>query len=90
MLMDGARRTGFLDYRAMLRTNLLSAPLSRSNHGPWIHDAIYGEETKGLEAQLFDLVSLSILAGVRVTMAGGGESTIGALMRKVWERRPAS
>jgi energy-coupling factor transporter ATP-binding protein EcfA2 len=90
MLLDGARRTGFLDYRVMLRTNLLSAPLSRSNRGPRIHDAIYGAEARGLEAQLFDLVSMAILAGVRVTTAGGGESTIGALVRKVWQSRPAS
>jgi energy-coupling factor transporter ATP-binding protein EcfA2 len=89
LLVDGARRAGFMDYRIMLRTNLLSAPLSRSSYGPRIHDTIYGAESKGLEAQLFDLVSLSILAGVRVPTAGG-ESTIGALMRKVWENRPTS
>ncbi len=88
LLVDGSRRAGFLDYRMMLRTHLLSNPLSRSNRGPKIHDVIYGAESKGLEAQLFDLVSLVILAGVRVTIAGGGESTIGMLMRKVWENRP--
>lgn len=87
-LVDGAHRAGFLDYRAMLRTHLLSNPLSRSNRGPTIHDTIYGAELTGLDAQLFDLVSLVILAGVRVTTQGGGETTIGALMRRVWENRP--
>ncbi len=89
LLVDGARRAGFLDYRAMLRTNLLSAPLSRSNRGPYVHNAIYGADAVGLEAQLFDLVSLVVLAGVPVTTAGGGQTTLGTLMRKVWENRPA-
>jgi len=88
LLVDGARRAGFLDYRMMLRTHLLSNPLSRSNRGPSIHDIIYGAESKGLEAQLFDLVSLVILAGVRVTTAGGGETALGSLTRKIWENRP--
>lgn len=88
LLVDGARRAGFVDYRMMLRTHLLSSPLSRSNSGPKIHDTIYAAESKGLDTQLFDLVSLVILAGVRVTTAGGGEATIGSLMRKVWENRP--
>lgn len=88
LLVDGARRAGFVDYRMMLRTHLLSSPLSRSNNGPKIHDTIYAAESKGLDAQLFDLVSLVILAGVRVTTGGGGEATIGSLMRKVWENRP--
>lgn len=89
MLVDGGRRAGFLDYRAMLRTHLLSNPLSRSNRGPKLHDIIYGAESTGLEAQLFDLASLVILAGVRVDTAGGGQTTIGALMRMVWENRPS-
>ena len=88
LLVDAARRAGFIDYRAMLRTHLLTKPLSRSNRGPEVHNTIYGAESKGLEAQLFDLVSLVILAGVRVTIPGGGETTLGALMRKVWENRP--
>lgn len=88
MLVDAARRAGFLDYRMMLRTHLLSSPLSRSNRGPEIHDIIYGAESEGLEAQLFDLASLAILAGVRVDIAGGSQTTIGTLMRKVWENRP--
>ncbi len=88
LLVDGARRAGFVDYRMMLRTHLLSRPLSRANWGPTIHDTIYGAESKGLEAQLFDLASLVILAAVRVTTAGGGETTIGGLMRAVWGNRP--
>jgi hypothetical protein len=88
LLVDGARRAGFLDYRAMLRTHLLSNPLSRSNRGPNVHNIIYGAEFAGLEAQLFDLVSLVILAGVRVTTAGGRETTLGELIRRVWELRP--
>jgi energy-coupling factor transporter ATP-binding protein EcfA2 len=88
LLVDGARRAGFLDYRMMLRTHLLSNALPRANRGPEVHDVIYGAESKGLEAQLFDLVSLMILAGVRVTIAGGGETTIGVLMREVWGNRP--
>lgn len=88
LLIDGSRRAGFLDYRMMLRTHLLSSPLPRANRGPTFHDLIYGAESVGLEAQLFDLVSLVILAGVRVTTTGGSENTIGTLMRRVWENRP--
>lgn len=90
LLVDGARRAGFLDYRMMLRSHLLSNPLPRTNRGLKIHDIIYGDESTGLEAQLFDLVSLVILAGVRVTIAGGSESTIGTLARRVWENQPLS
>lgn len=90
LLVDGARRAGFLDYRSLLRTHLLSSPLSRSSRGPKIHDIVYGVEPVGMPALLFDLVSLVILAGVRVTIAGGGESTLGALARKVWENRPST
>ena len=88
ILVDGARRAGFLDYRSMLRTHLLFSPLSRLNRGPSIHNAIYGAETKGLEAQLFDLVSLVILAGVRLAGTGGKETSLGELIRRVWENRP--
>ncbi len=90
LLVDGARRAGFLDYRMMLRTHLLSNPLPRSSKGPAIHDTIYDAESKGLEMQLFDLVSLVILAGVPITTSVGGESTVGELMRRVWENRPAN
>lgn len=89
LLVDGSRRAGFLDYRMMLRTHLLSAPIPRSSGGPKVHDRIYGSVSTGLEAQLFDLLSLVILAGVRVTTLGGRETTIGTLMRKVWETRPS-
>ncbi len=34
LLLDGARRAGFLDYRMMLRTHLLSGPLPRLNPAP--------------------------------------------------------
>jgi energy-coupling factor transporter ATP-binding protein EcfA2 len=88
LLVDAARRAGFVDYRAMLRTHLLTKPLSRSNRGPTNHDIIYGTETAGLDAQLFDLVSMVVLAGVPVTISGGSETTLGALIRKVWENRP--
>lgn len=90
LLVDGSRRAGFLDYRAMLRTHMLSSPLSRSNVGPAVHDAIYAAKPVGIEAQLFDIASLVILAGVRVTIAGGGETTLGTLMREVWANRPAT
>lgn len=89
LLVDGSRRAGFLDYRAMLRTHLLSNPLPRQNTGPANHDVIYGAELKGLETQIFDLVSLVIVAGARVTAGGGGVTTLGELMRKVWELKPA-
>ncbi|MDX6765595.1 MAG: AAA family ATPase [Candidatus Methylacidiphilales bacterium] len=90
LLVDAARRAGLVDYRAMLRTHLLTSPLSRSARGPAVHATIYGNESKGLDAQLFDLVSLVVLAGARVTVAGGGETTLGELMRRVWETRPTS
>jgi len=88
LLVDGSNRAGFVDYRMLLRTHLLTSPLPRSNRGPSSHDTIYGAEAVGLEAQLFDLVSLAILAGVPVTSAGGGQATIGSLMRTVWKSRP--
>jgi len=90
LLIDGARRAGFLDYRAMLQTHIFSSPLSRSNRGPAIHEIVYGAESKGLDAQLFDLISLVILAGVRVSISSSGEATIGELMRRVWQHRPGS
>ncbi|MEI6973036.1 MAG: AAA family ATPase, partial [bacterium] len=89
LLVDGAHRAGFLDYRMLLRTHLLSSPIPRASAGPQVHDSIYGAESKGLDAQLFDLVSLVILAGVPVTISGGRETTIGTLMRNVWENRPS-
>ena len=90
ILVDGSRRSGFVDYRMMLRTHLLSGPMSRSNKGPTLHDAIYGANTTGLESQLFDLVSMVILAGVRVTIHGGSVVPIGWLVRQIWKNRPVS
>jgi energy-coupling factor transporter ATP-binding protein EcfA2 len=88
MLVDGAHRAGFLDYRMMLRTHLIANPLPRSVQGPRIHDAIYGTDLTGLDAQVFDLVTQVILSGVRVTTAGGTETTIGELIRRVWRNWP--
>lgn len=87
-LVDAARRSGFLDYRAMLRTHLPASPLSRKHDGPAVHDIIYGTADAGFEEQLFDVVSLSILSGVRTTIAGGIEVTFGELIRNVWKHRP--
>lgn len=89
-LVDAARRGGFLDYRAMLRTHLISQPLSRKSWGAPLHETIYGADNTGLEQQLFDVVTLAILAGVRVLISGGSERTIGSLIRKVLGNRPSS
>jgi energy-coupling factor transporter ATP-binding protein EcfA2 len=89
-LVDAARRAGFLDYRSMLRTNLIATPLNRSNRGPTVHDKIYGVEADGLGVQLFDLVTLVVLEGVRCVIPGGTEKTIGELIRAVFEHRPQS
>ncbi|HZM03537.1 MAG TPA: AAA family ATPase [Candidatus Saccharimonadales bacterium] len=88
ILVDSARRAGFLDYRVLLRTNLFTGVLSRYHTGDPIHSVIYGTDSKGLEAQLFDVVTLAIVAGVRTTISGGTETTLGTLIRKVWEKRP--
>lgn len=90
LLVDAARRSGFLDYRTMLKTNLLAKPLPRASHEFGIHSLNLGLDPEGLEAQLFDVVTWEILNGVRVTTAGGGESTIGTLIRNVWRTRPQS
>lgn len=87
-LVDAARRAGFLDYRSMLRTNLIAAPLNRGNRGPTVHDQIYGTEAEGLGVQLFDLVTLVVLEGVRASLPGGTESTLGQLIRAVFRNRP--
>jgi len=88
LLVDAARRSGFLDYRALLKTNLLAKPLPRTSQDFDIHELIYGADREGPEAQLFDIVTWVILDGVRVTITGGGESTIGNLIREVWRTRP--
>lgn len=87
-LVDGAYRAGFLDYRAMLRTHLLSGPLPRSSAAAAAHKAIYGANSDGLERQLFDLVTRVILAGTYVTVSGGGVERIGDLIDKVWKSTP--
>lgn len=88
MLVGAAKRAGFLDYRSLLRTSHCTSPLSRSHRGPRV--SIYGNETTGLGAQLFDLVTLVVLEGVSTTLTGGRQSTVGELMRNVWKNRPVS
>jgi ATPase involved in DNA repair len=88
LLLDASRRSGFLDYRVMLRTSLVSGPYSRSAQTPPTHNMIYGAESVGLEEQFFDLVSLVILAGVPVSETGGTQTTLGTIMRDVWNIRP--
>jgi len=90
LLVDASQRSGFLDYRTMLRTSLISYPLSRSNRVPRDRNAVYGDESTGLEAQLFDLVSLVILAGIPVPIIRGQQTTLGKLIRDVWDNRPSS
>lgn len=90
LLVDAARRSGFLDYRAMLKTSLLAKPIARKSRDFDLHSFIYGADREGLEAQLFDVVTWVILDGVRVTTAGGGESTIGNLIREVWNTHPTN
>ena len=88
LLVDASRRAGFLDYRTTAPDPPAFDRALALEPWPTIHDTIYGIETRGLESQLFRSVSLVILAGVRVSTAGGGETTIGVLMREVWENRP--
>jgi hypothetical protein len=89
-LVDAARRAGFLDYRVLLRTHYRSDPQSRFAWQARRNLGIYGGAIKDLEAQLFDLFASVVLGGVRVTSAGGTETTIGELMRKVWETAPST
>jgi hypothetical protein len=88
LLVDASRRSGFLDYRALLRTNLFAKPLPRDKHSLDIQNLIYGVERDGLEAQFFDIAMWVILDGVRVTIPGGSETTVGTLIREVWRTRP--
>lgn len=90
LLVDASRRSGFLDYRTLLRTNLFAKPLPRGGHSFDAHRYLYGVERDGLEAQLFDISMWVILDGVRVTVPRGGETTIGTLIREVWLNRPES
>lgn len=89
LMVDAARRSGFLDYRAMLRTNLFAKPVPRQSHLYDVCDFVYGAEQGELEAQLFDITTWVILDGVRTTVAGT-ETTIGSLIRDVWAWRPIS
>ncbi|MGB6221950.1 AAA family ATPase [Haloferula sp.] len=89
LMVDAARRSGFLDYRSLLRTNLFAKPIPRESDRFDAHDLLYGAERGGLEAQLFDIATWVILDGVRTTV-GGTETTIGTLIRDVWRNRPAS
>ncbi len=88
VLVDTSRRAGFIDYRVLLRTHLMAAPYARTNVGPSPHVGVFGTPSTSLAEQLFDLVACVILDGVRVPVSGGTEPTIGALARRVWERRP--
>ncbi len=88
LLVDGSNRAGFLDYRAMLRTHLLSGPLPRTIASASLHGGIYGASSVGLESQLFDLVSRVILAGTTTTIPGGAVAKIGDLIGKVWNNPP--
>lgn len=87
-LVDGAHRAGFLDYRAMLRTHLMSSPLPRSISGAAAHDSTDGVMTEGLNRQLFDLMTRVILAGTTTTVGGGRVERIGTLIENVWSHRP--
>lgn len=89
-LVDAAHRSGFLDYRAMLRTHLTSAPLSRASNDAAAHAGIYGASQAGLERQLFDVVTRVILAGTSITMPGGTTARIGELISNVWKNPPAT
>jgi energy-coupling factor transporter ATP-binding protein EcfA2 len=88
LLVDGSHRSGFLDYRTMLRTHLLSGPLPRASKAAAAHAVIYGATTDGLESQLFDLVARVILAGTSATVPGGTVARIGELIDNVWKNPP--
>lgn len=88
LLVDTSRRAGFIDYRVLLRTHLMASPYTRTNFGPSPHVGVFGTLSTSLPDQLFDLVACVVLDGVRVPVAGGTEKTIGALARRLWERRP--
>jgi len=89
-LVDGAHRSGFIDYRAMLRTHYLAAPLSRSSQDTSVHQTIYDSTRDGIESQLFDFVTRNILAGTSVTISGGTTARIGELIGRVWSNPPAT
>lgn len=90
VIVDGARRGGFVDYRMLLRTHLFSSPLSRFGTGARTSAAVASAESRGMAEQFFDLAAGVILAGVRTTVAGGTETTIGDLIQRVWSTPPRS
>lgn len=90
VIVDGARRGGFVDYRMLLRTHLFTSPLSRFRLGPRTPEAVASAESSGMAEQFFDLAAGVILAGVRITVAGGTESAIGDLIQRVWSNPPRS
>src|SRR5207247_2635514 len=65
-------------------------PLSRYKWGPRTHDSVTGAVADGITEQFFDLAAWVILAGVRTTIAGGSETTIGNLIQRVWNNPPRS
>jgi hypothetical protein len=55
-----------------------------------VGSTVQDTQSQGLGEQFFDLLSLVILEGVPATAEGGAATTLGALMRKVWDSRPAT
>ena len=89
LLVEAARRSGFLDYRVLLRTNLFAKPLPRHRQDKPYHKHPYGQDSEDIAEQLFDIVTWVLLDGVKVA-ADGAETTIGELIRAVWEKNPKS
>ena len=89
MLVDAARRSGFLDYRVLLRTNLFAKPLPRHRQDKPYHKQPYGQDCEEIAEQLFDIVTWVLLDGVNVAVDGTA-ATIGELIRTVWETNPKS
>jgi energy-coupling factor transporter ATP-binding protein EcfA2 len=88
MLVDASRRSGFIDYRVLLRTHLMAGAYSRTAFGPAPVVGLHGDDAASLSEQLFDLAVFVLLDGVRVAIAGGTTETIGNLARRVWTTRP--
>jgi len=89
-LVGAARRGGFLDYRVLLRTHLLSGPLPRASAAAAAHALIYGATAEGLKEQLFDLMTRVILAGTSTTVSTGRVERIGDLIGNVWKNPPST
>ena len=90
LLVDAARRSGFLDYRVLLRTSLFARPLPRQRNNNDYHRRAYAQDSEDVAEQIFDVVTWVLLDGVRMPVAGGHEATIGELIRGVWEKNPKS